>query len=405
MKSLKRCRRTALVSVIAILLLAISFTSCDLLDVTNGYAASTTTTTTGTPTADPVGTGSVTLDQYKSPDIPSDAGTYAYVARVASPSVVSITTEATVYSNYGTYIESGAGSGVILCTDASGEYTYIITNNHVVEGRTTITVYLNGETTGRPAVFCGGDWQSDIAVIRIDGADFTCATLGNSAELLLGQEVAAIGNPLGRLGGTVTDGIISCLSRTIVFDGVPLTLIQHSASISPGNSGGGLFNLYGQLIGIVSGKTSGTGVEGISYAIPIDLALDRAVQIIEQGYVSGTPALGLSYTQETSNGIVISSYKYNDELEATNQNTLQAEDVLAVLGGKSITSVDDVRSVLSQVEPGDVIEATFIRFVSYYRYTTFTVNLTVHEYVPDGVSTPPADTPSDSTDGGDMEFD
>ena len=402
MKGVKRRYRTISISVIAILLIAISLSSCGLTNLTNGYVASTTTAATTLQTVSPAGTGSLNLDQYKSPDIPDDAGTYAYVARVASPSVVSITTEATVYSSYGSYVTSGAGSGVILCTDASGEYTYIITNNHVVEGRSSITVYLNGETTGRPAVLCGNDWQSDIAVIRIEGGDFTCATLGNSAELILGQEVAAIGNPLGRLGGTVTDGIISCLSRTIAFDGVPMTLIQHSAGISPGSSGGGLFNLYGQLVGIVNGKTAGTGVESISYAIPIDLALDRATQIIEKGYVSGMPSLGLAYTQETSSGIVISSYKYNDELEATNQNTVKADDVLAILGGKSITTVDDVRSVLSQVEVGDVIEATFIRYVSYYRYTTYTVNLTVHEYVPSGVSTPPADTPSDTE--GDMEF-
>lgn len=405
--SLGTALRRALSAGLATVLLAVGLASCDFLP---GDESTTPALTSSTPTTQPTVTGGINVEQYKTPEIPDDAGTYAYVAEVASPSVVSIATEAIVYNQYyGNSVESGAGSGVILGESVDGEYTYIITNNHVVEGYSTITVYMNGDDTAHPAEVCGTDWQTDIAVIRIEGGGFTAATIGNSAELRLGQEVAAIGNPLGLLGGTVTDGIIGCLARTITVEGVSMTLIQHSAGVSPGNSGGGLFNLYGQLIGIVNAKSSGNGVEAIGYAIPIDLALDRAVQIIEQGYVSGTPYLGLTYSQETSSGIVIAEYEYNDELTATGQDPLQAGDILAAVNDVAITEVADLRKVLSTAEVGDTLSAIVLRrvrvssgFFQQYSYVEVEVNLKVHEYTPAGVSAPAE--PSAPEDTGDMEF-
>ncbi len=400
-------RAASLIAALLLLaILALSLASCDLLPTggSGGSGGGNITTvasgapSTGTPPTAPV-TQPVSFTQVISPTVPSEAGTYAYVAEVAAPSVVSILTEAIVYDRFnGSYVESGAGSGVVCYVDAERGRTYIITNNHVVEGYSTVSVYKDGEETEYPAEIIGTDWQTDLAVISVTSTDFVPATFGRSSDLRVGQEVAAIGNPLGTLGGTLTDGIIGALERELEIEGVTMTLVQHSAPVSPGNSGGGLFNLYGQLIGIVNAKSTGTGVEGLGYAIPIDLTLERVGQIIAQGYVSGTPFLGITYGTSSS-GVVVSSYAYNSELEATNQNPLQSGDILYSLGGVPISEVSDVRKVLSAVEVGDTVEAVLYR-ANRFSYVPFTVNLTVHEYLPDWVST---GSPSDDG-SGDMEF-
>ena len=396
-----------LVLLLLLAIVAVSASSCGPLRIDRGTETTTPVTTTSDTAVPPV-TTALSLKQYHVPEaIPNGAGTYAYVAEYASPSVVSIITEAISYDKfYGSYVESGAGSGVIFHADDA--YTYIITNNHVVEGYSTITVYTSDpDCPGYTAEVCGTDWTTDIAVVRIKATGLTPATLGNSTELCLGQEVAAIGNPLGTLGGTVTDGIIGCLERSISVEGVSMTLIQHSAGVSPGNSGGGLFNLYGQLIGIVNAKSSGSGVEAIGYAIPIDIAVERAVQLIERGYVSNTPFLGLSYSQSTSYGIVVAEYQYNAELTATNQDTVTAGDILTELDGVAITDVADLRTVLCSVEVGDTVEAVFlhpVRYNSYQTgYTQYTVNLKIHEYLPEGVE-PPAPEPETEDPSGDISF-
>lgn len=384
MKSKNLAPRATLALVLLIALVALTLSGCQIVDLGNAVS---TTTGAFTPGNRPVTTTQdIEISQFLTPEIPSDAGTYAYVARVASPSVVSITTEATVYNQYfGSYVESGAGSGVVLYVDAEGGYTYIITNHHVIDGYNTITVYPDGAEEGYEAEVCGTDWLTDVAVIRIEATDLPPAEIGNSQELILGQQVAAIGNPLGLLGGTVTDGIISCLARTIEIDGISMTLIQHSAGVSPGNSGGALFNLYGQLIGIVNAKSLGDGVEAIGYAIPIDLALDRAVQIIEKGYVSNTPYLGIGYSQEISGGLVISGYEFNSELTAGGQDTLLEGDILVALNDKPVTTADAVRSVLSTCRIGDTVKAQFKRRVAkpngiFYELVDVIVNLRIHEY-------------------------
>lgn len=381
--------RTSVSFLLIFCVLAIALTGCNLFSLDGGAGGITTTRsiTPGNNTA-PKTTQTVDIDQFLSPEIPSDAGTYAYVARVASSSVVSIVTEAIAYNQYyGNYIESGAGSGVIIHVDTEEGYTYIITNHHVVEGYSSITVYPYDSADGYVAEICGTDWLTDIAVIRVKATNFTAAMIGNSQQLVLGQEVAAIGNPLGVLGGTVTNGIISCLARTIELEGVSMTLIQHSAGVSPGNSGGALFNLYGQLIGIVNAKSVATGAEAIGYAIPIDLALDRAVQIIEKGYVSDTPYLGLGYSQESSSGLVISGYEYNDELTAAGLEALKEGDILISLNGEPVTKASDVRSILSTCKIGDLLSADFKRRIAtaagpftYYEYIDVKVNLRIHEY-------------------------
>lgn len=392
--------RASLLFCLAFLALVLLLSSCTLIPFSELGGASGTTSAVTTTARSPLSLPEdpIAVDRYLTPEIPLDAGTYAYVAKVASPAVVSIVTEATVYNQYyGSYVESGAGSGVVFYVDAEAGCTYIITNNHVVEGYGTITVYKNGVDTPYSAELLGTDWQTDIAVLRVPSADFVAATVGNSHQLMLGQEVAAIGNPLGKLGGTVTDGIIGCLERTISIEGVSMTLIQHSAGVSPGNSGGGLFNLYGQLIGIVNAKSAGDGVEAIGYAIPVDLAVDRATQIINYGYVSGMPHLGISY-RASSSDLVVSGYAYNSELEATNQDTLQAGDILYSLDGVTIGGIADVRKVLSSHTVGDTVEAVLYR-PNRYNYTKVTVQLKIHEYIPEGLL-----SGGEESDSGNIEF-
>ncbi|MBQ2862637.1 MAG: trypsin-like peptidase domain-containing protein, partial [Clostridia bacterium] len=171
---------------------------------------------------------------------------------------------------YGQYVTSGAGSGVII-----NENGYIITNNHVVAGANTIYVRTTDQKEYK-ASLVGTDEESDIAVIKIDATSLKAATLGDSSAIKLGEAVIAIGNPLGSLGGTVTDGIISALDREVTIDGQEMRLLQTNAAVNPGNSGGGLFNMAGELIGVVNAKSSssnsGATIEGLGFAIPINHA-------------------------------------------------------------------------------------------------------------------------------------
>lgn len=193
------------------------------------------------------------------------------VAQVAD-TVVEITTVASGHNMLLGQM-GGAGSGVII-----SENGYIVTNHHVIEGAGTITVRRTNGVEYQAAVV-GSDADKDIALLKIKASGLPAAVLGSSKDIVVGQEVLAIGNPLGTLGGTVTNGIISALDRTIIIDGHSMTLLQTNAAINPGNSGGGLFNCSGQLIGIVNAKQAELGVEGLGFAIPIDVAWETVQNI------------------------------------------------------------------------------------------------------------------------------
>lgn len=213
----------------------------------------------------------------------------ADVTKNVADSVVEITTESVQTGNFmQQYVSKGAGSGVIMTSDG-----YIVTNNHVISDATKLTVKTRSgkEYTAK---LIGKDSKTDLAVIKIDATGLTTAQAGTSADLIVGQTAIAIGNPLGSLGGTVTSGIISALDREISIDGQTMTLLQTSAAINPGNSGGGLFDDKGKLIGIVNAKSSGENVEGLGFAIPIDIAVPVINSIMENGYVTGRPALGVT---------------------------------------------------------------------------------------------------------------
>ena len=218
------------------------------------------------------------------------------VYRVAD-SVVEITTETIVKSGrIGQYVTSGAGSGVIVSAEG-----FIITNNHVISGADSIVVTLT-DGTKYAATLIGTDEQSDIALLWIDAGSkqLTVATMGASFDTVVGEDVLAIGNPLGSLGGTVTEGIISATARQISIEGTDMTLLQISAPINPGNSGGGLFNMAGELIGIVNAKCSSDDVEGLGFAIPIDTAYDIICELYRYGYVRGRVTTGLTLVDVSS---------------------------------------------------------------------------------------------------------
>jgi serine protease Do len=211
------------------------------------------------------------------------------VAAHAKQSVVEISTESLVNSGrLSQFIETGGGSGVIVSSDG-----YIATNNHVVDGASNITVRLSDGKTFNAAI-TGVDPKTDLAVIKIDQTNLVPVVFGDSAAIKVGETSLAIGNPLGSLGGSVTCGIISALDRSITLDGESMSLLQTDAAVNPGNSGGGLFNASGEIIGIINAKTISTEIEGIGFAIPINTAKPVIQDIISYGYPRGRIDTGLT---------------------------------------------------------------------------------------------------------------
>ncbi len=285
-------------------------------------------------------------------------------------SVVEITTESVTTSNFfGQYVTQGAGSGVIARADG-----YIITNNHVINGANNIKVTLyNGDTYD--ATIVGTDSKSDLAVIKIDANDLTPAVFGNSDDVKVGDYVIAIGNPLGSLGGTVTDGIVSALDREILVENQTMTLLQTSAAINPGNSGGGLFNTYGELIGIVNAKPtdsaagSDSSIDGLGFAIPVDTVKEVVNEIINNGYVTGRPIMGLSVLEIND---AQTAYQYGvdrygvyivsiTEGLGADKAGLQVGDCIVSVNGNAVSSTSDVTTAIEEYAVGDTIEIQVIR--------------------------------------------
>lgn len=299
------------------------------------------------------------------------------VAAAATPSVVEVRTEVvTTNSFFGQYVTGGAGSGVIISQDG-----YIITNNHVISGASQITVTLNDKSQ-YPATLIGTDAQTDIAVLKIDATDLPAAIIGDSSSLVVGEFTLAVGNPLGTLGGTVTDGIISALDRDVTIDKQTMTLLQTNAAVSPGNSGGGLFNARGELIGVVNAKSSASNVEGIGFAIPIDTAMRVAQDLISTGYVTGRPALGVSVLAITDQqtaaqyGVTRAGVYLTvvNDGSAAAQAGLQVGDMLVSVDGTVVNSTADVTSILSEHSVGDTVEVQIVR-----DNQMVTVNVTLQE--------------------------
>ncbi len=317
-------------------------------------------------------TASVSKNGYKLEDATGSKMTVQEVTNKTKDSVVEIKTESVTADAWmQQYVTEGAGSGVVMTADG-----YIMTNNHVIDGASKITVTTSDDKEYE-AKLVGTDSITDIAVLKISAKNLTPATYGNSDQLAVGDMAVAIGNPLGELGGTVSAGIISALDRELAIDGKTMTLLQTDASINPGNSGGGLFNGDGQLIGIVVAKSSGSNVEGLGFAIPINKAADVAQQLMDKGYVSDQPSTGMSYAESSQgNGAAqffgnnqdsqsqsSSAAVYIQEVTGTNAKKagFQSGDLVYAVDGTKITSFNTLSSIVTSHKVGDKLTYTIVR--------------------------------------------
>lgn len=290
-----------------------------------------------------------------------DVLTYSQVAALVKNSVVEITTEYNVKSAWYNYVTKGAGSGVII-----SENGYIVTNAHVITGDTSavadnIIVRL-GDGTEYTATTVGYDTDADIAIIKIDASGLSPAVCGNSDNLAVGEELVVVGNPLGELGGTVTNGIVSATERQISVNGVTMTLIQTNAAVSPGNSGGGMFNMQGQLVGIINAKSSGSGVEGLGFAIPINGALSVIEQLMEYGYVRGKTYIGVEFETVSSSNSLIFFYGIkpgiyvNSLVKGYNDQALKLGDRVVAINEKTISAYEEIKAIVVEAAVGDVLK-------------------------------------------------
>lgn len=328
----------------------------------------------------------------------------AQIIELTAPSVVGIDTYYTASANSGfpftngnsnngdnsnQQAQLGSGSGIILTSDG-----YIVTCKHVVDGAETIKVILNDDSE-HEAKLVGSDTRSDLAVLKIDATGLSPATLGDSDMLTVGEDVIAIGNPLGELRGTATSGIISALSREVTVENTQMKLIQTDAAISPGNSGGGLFNASGSLVGIVNAKASSSNSEGLGFAIPVSSVKTIITNLIDHGYVLGRAYLGV-YTQD----VTLSSDSNNSyggffgnffnggtscvqiaqivSGSAAEKAGLKTGDLILKVNDTEITSNTALASIISGYNAGDTATLTIQRDGKEQ-----TISVTFGEYKPD----------------------
>ncbi|MBP3673372.1 MAG: trypsin-like peptidase domain-containing protein [Oscillospiraceae bacterium] len=274
---------------------------------------------------------------------------------------------------------STTGTGVIMSQGG-----YIVTNCHVVEGAETITVLLTDERSFQ-ATLVGADTVSDLAVLHINAENLTPAEFGDSSVLRVGDSVAAIGDPLGtEFRGTMTNGIVSAINRDVTTGGRTLTLIQTNAALNSGNSGGPLINCYGQVVGIntlkIGAFTDDAGVEGLGFAIPSTTVKEIVEQLVNQGYVSGRPTLGI--TGESVSNFYQRYYRlpaglYITEVEegcGADEVGIQPGDILISIDGTQISSSDDLNTILYNHAVGDTVNVIIYRSGRQY-----TVDLTLTE--------------------------
>ena len=286
-------------------------------------------------------------------------------------SAVSINCSATSTNIFGQQTQTASsGSGFIITEDG-----YVVTNYHVVSGASSVQVTLyNGDTYD--ATVIGGDSDYDVAVLKINAAGLTPVTLGNSADVNVGDSVLAIGNPLGELTFSMSGGYVSSCNRAINVDGTPFNMIQVDCSINPGNSGGPLMNLYGEVVGIVSAKYStysSTTVEGLGFAIPIDDVKSIITDIMENGAVTGKAYMAVTvgtmnsqmaaqYSIDIDQGVFVYSVVKGG---AGDKAGLRLGDVITKMGDTTLTSRQDLSAALKSYRAGDTATLTVFRDGSY----------------------------------------
>ena len=302
----------------------------------------------------------------------SQTGTYQNAINNAIDTVVQITSEATsVQTNlFGQSISGSStslGSGVIISSDG-----YIVTNNHVVSDATNVSVLTN-DGTEYEATIIGTDAKTDLALLKIEATNLKFASLVDSDALSLGQEVVAIGNSLGK-GTSSTNGIISALNREVTINNYTMTLILTNAEVNSGNSGGGLFDMNGNLVGIVNAKimsnatssTTSTTVEGMGYAIPTNTVKTIVDELMNNGYVKDRATIGVkvitdsSYLQYygVSEGALVSEVVENS---AASKAGIEAGDVIIAIDDNKVSSFSDLSKYLDDYKVGDTVTITVTR--------------------------------------------
>lgn len=304
------------------------------------------------------------------------------IAKKVGPAVVGIrSTVEGQMTIFGTAQSSQAeGSGIIISKDG-----YIVTNNHVVDGASKVTVILNTGTENE-AKLIGKDSQTDLAVIKIEPKEeLTVASLGDSNNLEVGERVVAIGNPMGlEFFGSVTEGIVSAVNRTITVDNRTMNLIQTDAAINSGNSGGALINRFGEVIGINSVKVSTTGVEGMGFAIPSSEAKPVIADLLEHGYVKGRPVIGIS-TRDVSEYLA-KTYSWPQGVqvmevtsEAAKNAGFQQGDIITEVDGQKVTDTEELNKIKNTHNPGDTLKMTVYKYAT---GKTETLSVTLSEQIP-----------------------
>lgn len=270
---------------------------------------------------------------------------------------------------------TSSGTGIIMSSDG-----YVITNHHVITGALVISVLTN-DNQEFEAALVGSDEMSDLAVLKIDARGLQAAEFGDSSKLRVGDSVVAIGDPLGvQLRGTMTNGIISAINRDLTVGDRTMTLIQTNAALNNGNSGGPLINCYGQVIGINTVKmssyyTATASVEGLGFAIPISVAKPIIDELIENGYVAGRPAIGISGDSLPSyyrtyyrlpEGVYVTSVNEGSDAKAKG---IREGDIVTAINGERISSIDELNTVKNQYAAGDEVTLTVYRSGTYYEVT------------------------------------
>ena len=282
-------------------------------------------------------------------------------------SVVSINCSAVSTNIFGQRVESASsGSGFVITQDG-----YIVTNHHVVASASSVKVTMYDGKEYSAAVV-GSDSDYDVAVLKVETTGLQPVTLGNSADVNVGDTVLAIGNPLGELTFSMSQGIVSCCDRAINVSGTPFNMIQVDASINPGNSGGPLMNLYGEVVGIVSAKYSSysnTAVEGLGFAIPIGDVRAVITDIMENGQITSKPSMGIiagtmtrqmaaQYQIDKDNGVFVYSV---DKGGAGEKAGLRMGDVITKVDSTEITSMEDLTAAKKGRRAGDTVTVTYYR--------------------------------------------
>ena len=305
----------------------------------------------------------VTVKKVTGQTLMPPAGVYASTVG----SVVSINCSAVSTNIFGQRVESASsGSGFVITQDG-----YIVTNHHVVASASSVKVTMYDGKEYSAAVV-GSDSDYDVAVLKVETTGLQPVTLGNSADVNVGDTVLAIGNPLGELTFSMSQGIVSCCDRAINVSGTPFNMIQVDASINPGNSGGPLMNLYGEVVGIVSAKYSSysnTAVEGLGFAIPIGDVQAVITDIMENGQITSKPSMGITagtmtrqmatqYQIDKDNGVFVYSV---DKGGAGEKAGLRMGDVITKVDSMEITSMEDLTAAKKGHRAGDTVTVIYYR--------------------------------------------